>query len=123
MAINILTVVPSNKSKEKMKRYEELGSKIKDLVSSITKNSDDYGKIYMKIKFNSDDDLPLNKMIEPSFMKMTNIIHKFFSGECLYKLRIVLKCYILVGITILKEMTLIKQMHQKSVIYVTTVIS
>ena len=76
MAINILTVIPSNKSKEKIKRYEELGSKIKDLLSSITKNSDDYGKIYMKIKFNSDEDLPLNKMIELLFMKMTNIIHK-----------------------------------------------
>ena len=31
---------------------------------SITKNSDDYDEEYMKIKFNSDDRLPLNKTIE-----------------------------------------------------------
>ena len=31
---------------------------------SITKNSDDYDEQYMKIKFNSDDELPLNKTIE-----------------------------------------------------------
>ena len=30
----------------------------------MTKNSDDYNKKYMKIKFNSDDELPLNKTIE-----------------------------------------------------------
>ena len=41
----------------------------------------------MKIKFNSDDELPLNKMIEIStmkivvrviFMKVKNVIHRFF---------------------------------------------
>ena len=31
---------------------------------SITKHSDDYDEQYMKIKFNSDDELPLNKTIE-----------------------------------------------------------
>ena len=30
---------------------------------SITKNSDDYDEKYMKINFNSDDELPLNKTI------------------------------------------------------------
>ena len=30
----------------------------------MTKNSDDYDEKYMKIKLNSDDELPLNKMIE-----------------------------------------------------------
>ena len=59
-----LTLVPTNESKEKIKKYEELWSKIRDLIRSITKNSDDYDEKYMKIKFNSDDELPLNKMIE-----------------------------------------------------------
>ena len=31
---------------------------------SITKNSDDYDENYMKIKFNLDDKLPLNKIIK-----------------------------------------------------------
>ena len=58
------TLVPTNESKEKIKRYEEMWSKIRDLIRSTTKNSDDYGDKYMKIKFNSDDELPLNKTIE-----------------------------------------------------------
>ena len=32
------------------KVYEELWSKIKDLIRSITKTSDDYDEKYMKIK-------------------------------------------------------------------------
>ena len=31
---------------------------------SITKKSGDYDKKYMNIKFDSDDDLPLNRMVE-----------------------------------------------------------
>ena len=45
-------------------------SKIRDLIRSITKNSDDYDAKYMKIKFNSDDELPLNKTIEIPSMKI-----------------------------------------------------
>ena len=48
--------------------------KVRDLIRSITKNSDD--KNYMKIKFNSDDELPLNKMKEvPS---MTIVVRAVF---------------------------------------------
>ena len=42
-------------------KYEDLWIKIRDLIRSITKNSDDYDEKYMKIKFNSDDELPLIK--------------------------------------------------------------
>ena len=59
-----LTRVPTNESKEKIKKYEELWIKIRDLTRSITKGLDDYDEKYMKIKFHSDDNLPLNKMIE-----------------------------------------------------------
>ena len=48
----------------------ELWIKIRDLIRSITKKSDNYDEKYMKIKFNSDDELPLNKAI--FFMKITN---------------------------------------------------
>ena len=37
-----LTLAPFNESKEKIKKYEELWSKIRDLIMSITKKSDDY---------------------------------------------------------------------------------
>ena len=59
-----LTLVSTNENKEKIKKYEELWSKIRDSIRLITKNSDDYDERYMKIKFNSDDELPLNKTIE-----------------------------------------------------------
>ena len=39
-----LTLVRTNESKEKIKKYEELCSKVKDLIRSITKNSNDYDK-------------------------------------------------------------------------------
>ena len=65
-----------NESKEKIKKHEELWNKIKDLIRSITKNSDDYYEKYMKIKFDLDDELPLNKTIEIFSMKTTNVIHK-----------------------------------------------
>ena len=59
-----LTLVPTNESKTKTYEYEELRSKIRDLIRSITKPSDDYDEKYMKIKFDSDEELPVNKAIE-----------------------------------------------------------
>ena len=50
-----LFLFPTNKSKENIKKYEELWSKIRDLIRSKTKNSDGHDEKYMKIKFNSDD--------------------------------------------------------------------
>ena len=37
-----LTLVPTNESKEKIKKYEKLWIKMRDLIKSITKNLDDY---------------------------------------------------------------------------------
>ena len=46
-----------SKANKKFKKYEELWSKIIDLIRSINKNSDDYNKH----QFNSDDELLLIK--------------------------------------------------------------
>ena len=79
----------------KIKKYEELWSKIRDLIRSMNKNSDDYDEKYMKIKFNSDDELPLNKTIEIPTMTIVvrAVFHEnnkyypqVFLDECLYKL-------------------------------------
>ena len=61
-----LTLVHTNESKEKIKKYEEIWIKIRDLMTSVTKNSDDYDydEKHIKIKFDSDDELPINKTIE-----------------------------------------------------------
>ena len=62
--IKYLTLVLTNENKEKIKKYEELWSKIRYLIISKTKHSDGYYEKYMKIKLNLDDELPLNKVIE-----------------------------------------------------------
>ena len=81
-----LMLVRINESKEKVKIYEELWSKIRDLTRSMTKITDDYDEKYMKTKLNSDEKLPLNKTIEilsktivvgAIFTKRTNIMHSF----------------------------------------------
>ena len=48
----------TNESKEKIKKYKELQIKIRDVIRSITKKRDDYDKKYMKIKLDSDENLP-----------------------------------------------------------------
>ena len=40
------------------------------MINSIAKTSDDYDEKYMTIKFNSDDELILNKVIEVPGMKV-----------------------------------------------------
>ena len=61
----------------------------------ITKNSDDYDEKFMKIKFTSDDELPLNKTIEiPNmtiavraiFLENNKYYPQVFLEECLYKM-------------------------------------
>ena len=71
-----LTLVPTNESKEKTKKYEELHKEIKDLIRSITKNSNDCDEEYMKTKFKSDGEL--NKTIEIS--SMTILSASFLRG-------------------------------------------
>ena len=56
------------KEKGIIKRYEELWIKIRDLIRSVTEKPDDYHEKYMRIKFDSDDELSLNKTIESPVM-------------------------------------------------------
>ena len=51
-------------AKKKLKKYEELSSKIRNLIRSISKSSDNYDKPMWKPKGNSDDELPLNNTVE-----------------------------------------------------------
>ena len=59
-----LTLVSPDKNKDTLKKYMELWDKIKDLIRSVTNTSGNYDKEHMKIKFNSDDNLPLNKILK-----------------------------------------------------------
>ena len=91
-----LMLVPTNESKEKIKKYEELWIKIRDLIRSVTKKSEDYDEKYMKVKFNSDDELPLNKTIKVPVMIIVvrAVFHEnnkyypqVFLDECLHYLK------------------------------------
>ena len=54
--IKYLKLVLTEKTKDTLKKYEELRSKIRDLLRSITNDADDCNEKYIKIKFDSDDD-------------------------------------------------------------------
>ena len=82
------------KGKKKLK-HEEQWTKMRYLISSITKSSDDYDEKYMKIKFNSDNELSLKKTME--ILTITIVVRAIFHennkhypqaflDECLYKI-------------------------------------
>ena len=82
------------KAKEKKKRCEELWIKMRDLIRLVTKKFDDYDKKYMKIKFNSDDELRLNKTTKITTMPIVGraVFHEnnkyspqVVLDACLYK--------------------------------------
>ena len=56
-----LTLVSTYESKDTWKKYEELWNKTRNIIGSITNNSDNYDEKYMKIKFNSYNDLSSTK--------------------------------------------------------------
>ena len=59
----------ADKNKELLKKYNNVFSGIRDKIKEINSDECDYEKDYMKIKFNSDDNLPLNKPLK--FYNMT----------------------------------------------------
>ena len=52
---------------------------IKDKIKEVSSDECDYEKDYMKTKFNSDDDLPLNKQLK--FHNMTITIRSVFEED------------------------------------------
>ena len=69
-----------DENKGVLKKYADVWDGIKNKIKAINGDKEnDYGKDYMKIKFNSDDDLPLNKLVK--FRLMTIIIRCVFSED------------------------------------------
>ena len=57
-----LNIAFTDSNNEELKKYAEVWSGIKDQTEKINNGKlKEYEKDYMKIKFNSDDNLPLNK--------------------------------------------------------------
>ena len=59
-----LLFASTGKNEEVLTKYLEIWYGIKNLVVKINDKPGEYGKFFMKIKFNSDDDLPLNKILK-----------------------------------------------------------
>ena len=55
---------PTDENKELLKKYNDVWSGIKNKIKEVSRGKCDYEKDYMKVKFNSDDDLPLNKPLK-----------------------------------------------------------
>ena len=78
-----------NENKELLKKYADVWDGIKNEIKAINGGKEnDYGKDYMKIKFNSDDDLPLNKPLK--FHAMTMIIGSVFEEDRKFYLQLFL---------------------------------
>ena len=65
-----------------LKKYDQVFAGIKYRINNIDGSEVVYEKDYMKIKFLSDDDIPLNKMIY--FPTVTVIIRCVFKQNGLY---------------------------------------
>ena len=86
----------ANKNKEVLKKYTKIQNGIKNEIETINGSKEgEYDKDFMKIKFDTDDDLPLNKTLK--FHSMTIVIGSVFEKDgkfypqiyldkCLYEL-------------------------------------
>ena len=54
----------TDENKELLKKYSDVWNGIKNKIKEVDDSECDYEKDYMKIKFNSDDNLPLNKPLK-----------------------------------------------------------
>ena len=69
----------TDENKELLKKYNDVFNGIRNKIKKISGDECDYEKDYMKIKFNSDDNLPLNKPLK--FHMMTIIIRSVFEED------------------------------------------
>ena len=90
-----LNIALKDINSEVLRKYSEVRNRIKDCIEKINDDkSGEYVKDFMKIKFNSDDNIPLNKQL--NFPTLTVIIRNIFEkdgkyypqiflDECLYE--------------------------------------
>ena len=61
----------TDENKELLKKYNDFFDGIRGNIKEVCSDGFDYEKGYMKIKFNSDDNLPLNKKLQFHIMTIT----------------------------------------------------
>ena len=90
-----LIFASKDKNKEALENYTELWDRIKDQIELISDNKPvKYENDFMKIKFESDDDLPLGKIlsipvcittVRSVFYKNNKYYPQAYLHECLYE--------------------------------------
>ena len=87
----------TDENKELLKKYNDVFNGIRNKIKKISDDECDYEKDYMKIKFNSDDDLPLNKTLKFHNVSITirsvfkedgKLYPQVFLDDTLYELNI-----------------------------------
>ena len=87
----------TDENKELLKKYNDVWNGVRDKIKEVSSNECDYEKDYIKIKFNSDDNLPLNKPIKFHLMTITirsvfeedgKLYPQVFLDDTLYELNI-----------------------------------
>ena len=87
----------TDENKDLIKKYNHVFNGIRDKIKEIDSDECDYEKDYMKIEFNSDDDLPLNESLKFHLMPITirSVLEKdgrlypqVFLDDTLYELNI-----------------------------------
>ena len=87
----------TDENKELLKKYNDVFNGIRNKIKKISGDECDYEKDYMKIKFNSDDNLPLNKPLKSHLMTITirsvfeedgKLYPQLFLDDTLYELNV-----------------------------------
>ena len=87
----------TDENKELLKKQNDVSNEIRNKIKKISGDECDYEKDYMKIKFNSDDNLPLNKKLKFHNMVITirsvfkeggKLYPQVFLGDTLYELNV-----------------------------------
>ena len=85
----------TDENKEVLNRYTKLQDGIKNEIETISSGKNgEYGKSFMKIKFNADDNLPLNKplklhlltiIVRCIFEEVGKLHLQLYLDDCLYE--------------------------------------
>ena len=77
-----LNIASTDRNSEVLKKYSEVWNGIKDCIEKINDNEREYDKDSMKIKFNSDDNILLNKVL--NFLSAMVILRTVFENDSKY---------------------------------------
>ena len=87
----------TDENKELLKKYNDVWNGIKSKIKAVSDSECDYEKDYVKIKFNSDNNLPLNKPLKFHLMTITirsildeddKLYPQLFLDNALYELNV-----------------------------------